>query len=120
MKVIGVIGSRRRNDFGSYKKVYRAFQKLIRKSVTTVVSGGCDACADQMAPLLAKKYGLRLVVHYPNFKRYGRYATFVRNTSVAIDADYLIAAPAVDRTGGTEDTIRKFLKRKPKKCLVLV
>jgi hypothetical protein len=34
----------------------------------------------------------------------------MRNGDIAADADILIAATAPDRTGGTEDTITKWLK----------
>ena len=49
-----------------------------------------------------------------------RGAGFVRNGDIAKDSDVLIACVAPDRTGGTEDTIKKFLKLKTEKCLFLV
>jgi len=122
MIAIGVVGSRRRDDLDSHREVIRAVEVLMlryRNKITAIVSGGCPKGADRLAPLLAKKFGLTLVVHYPNWKRYGQAAPFVRNLLVADDASYLVAAVTEDRTGGTEDTIKKFLKRRPKRCLTL-
>jgi hypothetical protein len=45
-------------------------------------------------------------------------AGFLRNTDIAKDADVLIAVVAADRTGGTEDTIRKVQKMGKRVILV--
>jgi hypothetical protein len=118
---VGVVGSRRRNTTKTMRAVRHAFRRLWEQHrVVAVVSGGCRAGADRIAPDLACEFGLTCLIHFPNYRRYGRAATFVRNTAIALSAHYLIAAPHADRTGGTEDTIRKFLKRKPRKCLILI
>ena len=45
---------------------------------------------------------------------------YARNTLIARDADELIAVVAEDRKGGTEDTIKKFLKKTTENHLHLV
>ena len=45
---------------------------------------------------------------------------YARNTLIARDADDLIAVVAEDRKGGTEDTIKKFLKKSSEDNLHLV
>jgi len=45
-------------------------------------------------------------------------ANYERNTLVAGDSDVLISCVAPDRTGGTEDTIKKFIKQGKDKFMV--
>ena len=55
-----------------------------------IVTGGAvgvDLCAQEYA----KKYGLRLTVFYPNYRRYGRAAPVVRNRQIVDYADKVIA-----------------------------
>jgi len=124
--VIGIVGSRRRDDLETHELGIAAFVRLCRalrqkkKTVTAVVSGGAQQGLDRLAPLLAKRFGLTLIVHFPDYKTFGRIAPFMRNTKVAHDADYLIAAVHRDRTGGTEDTVKKFLRNHPESRVVLV
>ena len=51
-----------------------------------------------------------ILIYYAAWDRLGKSAGFTRNTDIARDADVLIACVAKDRTGGTEDTIRKWRK----------
>lgn len=50
------------------------------------------------------------MIHYARWKKKGNSAGFIRNTDIAEDCDILIATPSEDRTGGTEDTIKKVEK----------
>ena len=66
----------------------------------------------EIAEQLAEELGIRdeMVIFPANWKKYGRGAGFIRNGHIAEAADHLIACVAEDRTGGTEDTIKKFMK----------
>lgn len=75
-----------------------------------MVSGGCPTGADSFAEILAKKHQIPIMIHYAKWNIYGKVAGFKRNTDIATDSDILIATPAQDRTGGTEDTIKKAKK----------
>lgn len=117
---IGIVGSRRRDTPADYKAVFQAWRK-IGGDTDRLVSGGCPAGADRYAEFIAKRYQRTITIHYAPWDRLGKGAGFARNTFVAMDADILIACPSVDRTGGTEDTINKFLLRNlPKDNLILV
>jgi len=59
---------------------------------------------------LATQYKTKTIWYPADWNQYGKAAGFIRNTYIARDSDVLIACVADDRIGGTEDTIRKYLK----------
>jgi hypothetical protein len=76
----------------------------------TICSGLCPSGADRFAVILSKENNIPNLWFPAEWDKYGRGAGFRRNTDIAIKSDVLIACVAKDRTGGTEDTIRKFEK----------
>lgn len=109
MRIIGIVGSRKRDAKCDYELTEKKFLDIYQEG-DTIVSGGCPQGGDRFAEIIAKKYGLTITIHYPDWKKYGRGAGFVRNTKIAY-ANKLIACVAADRKGGTEDTIKKFIDR---------
>lgn len=107
MKVIGIIGSRRRDTLHDLTLTEAAF-KSVYEPGDTIVSGGCPRGGDRFAEILAKQMNIPIFIHPAEWNRWGRSAGFKRNAYIAADADILIAVVAPDRTGGTEDTIKKF------------
>lgn len=106
-KVIGIVGSRRRDYPKDYATCVAVFSSIYQPG-DRLVSGGCPRGADRFAEMIAKSKGLTITIHYPDwYGEAGKAAGFVRNTKIAEDCDVLIALPAQDRKGGTEDTIRK-------------
>ena len=65
---------------------------------------------DRFAEVLAKQYGIPILICYPNWNKYKKGAGFVRNSQIAQESDYLIACTTTNKKGGTEDTIKKFEK----------
>ena len=110
MKKIGIVGTRSRNTEKDFNKVYNAFDKIYEDG-DWIVSGGCPKGGDYFAELIAKKKGVPILIFYPNWIKYKKAAGFIRNTYIAEESDILIACVANDRIGGTEDTIKKFLKK---------
>jgi hypothetical protein len=109
MKTIGIIGSRRRNnekDLDYLTKVFLRYYDIGDE----IVSGGCSCGADRFAEVIAKRKQIPIKIYYAEWNRLGVEAGFIRNTYIAHDSDLLIAVVAMDRTGGTEDTIKKYLK----------
>jgi hypothetical protein len=108
MKVIGIVGSRRRDTDEDHKKVEEAFWSIYEDG-DTIVSGGCPRGGDKFAMMIHETYDdIPIKVHYPEWGLLGKMAGLARNGLIAREADILIACVAEDRTGGTEDTIRKF------------
>ena len=117
MKTIGIVGSRRRVGTKVFQTIETKLLELYEDG-DTIVSGGCANGADSYAELLAKKHQIPIMIYYAQWKKYGRSAGFKRNSNIAQDSDILIAAPAEDRRGGTEDTIKKASKLGKKICLL--
>lgn len=124
-KVIGIVGSRRRNTFADYQLCRETFDKVYRKG-DSIVSGGCQWGADNFAERIAKELGIPIMIYYPrqedldkallemNSRAAFAKLNYARNTLIAQHCDVLIAVVAEDRNGGTEDTIKKALKLKKK------
>lgn len=107
-KTIGIVGSRRRTSFEDFNALLKMFREVYEEG-DRIVSGGCPTGGDRFAERIAKDEGLTITIHYPNWKL-GKSAGHQRNTLIAQDCDILLALVAPDRTGGTEDTIKKAMK----------
>lgn len=118
-RIIGVVGSRRRDSDSDYKIVERKFFDLYERG-DWICSGLCPDGADRFAVVMHAKYCIPCLWFPANWKKYGKAAGFIRNTDIARESDVLIACVASSRTGGTEDTIEKFLKFHDEKDLYLV
>jgi len=110
MKTIGIIGTRRKDDNTYYSKLIKKFLEVY-KDGDHIVSGGCQKGGDRLAELLAKENQIPIKIHYACWRKFGKAAGMIRNTDIAKESDVLIAIVAGDRTGGTEDTIKKFTKK---------
>jgi len=119
MKKIGIIGTRRRNSGEAFKKIKEAFDEIYEEG-DIIVSGGCPKGGDRCAEQMAKEYGIPIVIYFPNWRKFGRGAGLVRNSDIADNSDVLIACVSKDRAGGTEDTIKKFLKKQPEGVVRIV
>ena len=119
-KVIGIIGTRRRDSQKDLKLVEEAFLSVFDEADVTICSGLCPKGGDRFAVILANKYKTKKLWYPADWETYGKSAGFKRNIYIARDSDILIACVAKDRTGGTEDTIKKFIKGKGKDNLIIV
>lgn len=109
VKKIGVVGSRRRDSGDDYHAVRNKLLEYYEEG-DVIVSGGCPKGADNFAEDIAREIGATIIIHHANWGEYKKQAGFMRNTRIAEDSDWLIACVSEDRTGGTEDTIKKFEK----------
>lgn len=108
MKTIGIVGSRRRNSRNDYCLIAGALEKEASDQIVRIVSGGCKEGGDRFAEVIARDQGLTITIHHADWRgASGKFAGFARNGKIAADCDVLIACAAFDRSGGTEDAIRK-------------
>lgn len=116
---VGVIGSRRRNTKEDYALVLDAFRS-VNVGEVSIVSGGCPLGGDRFAEQIAANLRIPIKIFPADWRTYGPGAGFRRNGDIAAESDILIACVSKDRTGGTEDTIRKFKRLKPEGRVILV
>jgi hypothetical protein len=118
-KIIGIVGSRRRDGNEDYKAVLDAFLSIYEPG-DWICSGGCPKGGDRFAERLHRNYSTPYLVFPANWSKYGKRAGFVRNKDIAKFSDVLIACVAIDRQGGTEHTIREFQKMHNDRKVILV
>ena len=133
---IGIIGSRRRNTQSDFLVVRDEVLRLVEiygKDEIIIVSGGCPKGGDKFAERIAKELGIKdkMIIHHPDKKKLNKqllrskpraaYAiiNYARNSLIAQDSHILIACVANDRKGGTEDTIKKYLKLKKEELILI-
>lgn len=109
MKIIGIIGSRSRDTDEDFWKVNEEFHKLYKEG-DWICSGGCPKGGDRFAEKIARINSTPFLLFPADWNKHGKSAGFKRNTDIAKFSDILIACVSKDRTGGTEDTIKKFMK----------
>lgn len=115
-----MIGTRKRDTSAAFKEIRKVFDEIYEEG-NWLCSGGCPKGADRYAEQLAKSEGIPIIIFYPNYKRFRGGAPIIRNGDVADTADKIIACvmnpeDGIDavlerKSGGTEDTLRKFVKR---------
>lgn len=76
---------------------------------TAVISGGAKG-VDSIAAEYARQKGLELIEFLPDYARYGRAATHVRNRSIVDSAD-LVLAFWDGKSKGTMSTVKYAEKR---------
>jgi hypothetical protein len=110
MKHVAIVGSRSRTDVETIERLVDTLA-----SDTVVVSGGADG-PDTWAEHAAQRRGLVTRIFRPDLKhartqgqRTRRYHR--RNQQIVDAADELFALVSDNRTGGTEDTIRRALRK---------
>lgn len=121
MKKIGIIGTRKRNIRTDFIKVKDAFFAVYEEG-DWIISGGCEKGGDVFAEALARLFGIPILILHARWRHdwnkekktfdrtFNKAAGFIRNTPIAEHSDILIACVQDDRTGGAEDTIKKFEK----------
>ena len=126
---VGIIGARSRNEFHDKAKIRTTLLEILqRNAIETIISGGAKKGGDRFAEELAKEFGLPTQIFYP--KTYTTPGYLARNVLIAKHSDILVAC--VDhnydrldkimksKTGGTNFTVKEFLKHHSEKQLYLV
>jgi len=83
---IGVVGSR---SFNSYSYIQRILKSFFKNN-DTLISGGAKG-ADSLAERFCDEHGYEKIIFYPNWKKYGRKAGFIRNEDIIKNSDFVIA-----------------------------
>ena len=81
-----------------------------------IISGGA-AGVDSLAEIYAAMWGIEVRVYYPDYVRYGRAATHIRNRKIVDDAD-LVLAFYDGESRGTKSVI-KYAHKKNREIRVI-
>ena len=113
MKKLAIIGSRSLEDEVEPLVLDWIQKNLNLAEISTFVSGGASG-ADTFAERLAKQLNKEMIVFLPEYKKYSRKATMIRNEEIAKTADFCLAL--VDKplktSTGTNETVNKFKRLK--------
>ena len=106
---VGIVGSRRRTDRETIEACIAELEPG-----TVVITGGAEG-PDRWAEQAARARGLEVVVHEPDLDGVGaRWQAaerfYARNQRLVDDSNRVIAFVAPERTGGTEDAIRRAVR----------
>lgn len=103
--VIAIVGTRKPTL--SYEE-WKTLVDVEIKSEDAILSGGAKGI-DSYAKQLALDLNVRCIEYKPEYSKYGRPATFVRNQKIVDRADLILAFPS-EESRGTYDTIRRAQK----------
>ena len=107
---LAIVGNRFINDeeYNDFEFVEQETNRIINEhnlEVTHILSGGAKG-ADNLARVYAVAYGIPTVLFRPQYEIYGKKATFLRNTIIVEESDFVIAFWD-GNSNGTRDTIHK-------------
>jgi len=98
---VAIVGSRSFNNYDIAKKV---LSEMIQPE-DIIVSGGAKG-ADTLAEKFAKEFENDVIIHKPQWDRYGKEAGIIRNGKIIEDCDYVIAFWD-GKSRGTGNTIQR-------------
>ncbi|MBD5344891.1 MAG: DUF2493 domain-containing protein [Bacteroides sp.] len=112
---IAIVGTR--NPGVSYQEWESILISKINASEFSLVISGGSKGIDTYAKLFAVRHHIPLMEHLPEYSKYGRKATFRRNSQIVREASIVIAFPSPD-SKGTFHSIREA-KRLSKQHIVV-
>jgi len=118
-RIIGIVGSRSRDSQADLLAVSKIFNEIYQDG-DWICSGGCPKGGDRFAILLHKAFVTPYLEFPAHWEKHGKVAGFLRNSDIAKASDILIACVHINRIGGTEDTIRKFIEAHGEERLYIV
>lgn len=93
---LAIVGSRNFKDYNLLSNCVDILCKAF--NVIEIISGGA-AGADTLAERYAKKNKIPIKIFYPEWKKYGLKAGYIRNKLIIERANYVIAFPLDDSKG---------------------
>ena len=106
---VGIIGSR---SITSSEYVFSVLDfylsRLLEENEVVIVSGGAVGI-DSLGAQWAELRKLKTEIYLPDYKQYGKSATFLRNQQIIDNSDYLIAITT--GSNGTADSIKRAVKK---------
>jgi hypothetical protein len=106
---VAVVGSRSIQDTQFvFNTLDFYLARLLKEYEVIIVSGGAIGI-DSLSVDFAREKNLKTEIYLPDYKQYGKGATFIRNSQIVEASDYLIAITTGSK--GTQDSINKARKK---------
>lgn len=105
---IAIVGGRDFNDYELLKNELAKFTKENEISLNSILSGGAKG-TDTLAEKFAAEMDIEIIIFKPNYEKYGRGATIVRNSKIIENSD-IVFAFWDGKSKGTLDSIKKAEK----------
>ena len=106
---VGIVGSRSIADSEYVFSVLDFYlSRLLEENEVVIVSGGAIGI-DRLGAQWAELRKLKTEIYLPDYKQYGKSATFLRNQQIIDNSDYLIAITT--GSNGTADSIKRAVKK---------
>ena len=106
---IGIVGSRSITPSEYVFSVLDFYlSRLLEENEVVIVSGGAVGI-DSLGAQWAELRKLKTEIYLPDYKQYGKSATFLRNQQIIDNSDYLIAITT--GSNGTADSIKRAVKK---------
>ena len=106
---VGIVGSR---SITSSEYVFSVLDfylaRLLEENEVVIVSGGAVGI-DSLGAQWAELRKLKTEIYLPDYKQYGKSATFLRNQQIIDNSDYLIAITT--GSNGTADSTKRAVKK---------
>lgn len=97
---LGIVGYR---NYTNYEQFCIHINKI--PGIAMIISGGCQG-ADKLAERYALENNIPMIIHKPEWDKYGKSAGPIRNALIVSGSDMIIAFLHKD-SKGTKDTIKK-------------
>lgn len=81
---IAVVGSRSFRNYDLMKNILNEY------NISLIISGGAYG-ADRYAERYADEHGLKTLIFYPEWEKYGKQAGYIRNKLIVENADLVVA-----------------------------
>lgn len=102
---VAIVGSRGFTDHDIIRRAINHLEHVYQENLI-IVSGGAMG-ADSIAEQVARELHIKTIIHYPDWKHFGKSAGFRRNALIVDDSDIVIAFFADGpRSLGTMNTVQ--------------
>ena len=105
--IVAIVGSR------NYPHLQRVRDYVASLPEDTIIVSGGAPGVDRVAVEEATKQGLKTVVYFADWDRYGKKAGFLRNTTIVEECEKLVAFWD-EESRGTKDSIVKAVDKRKK------
>jgi hypothetical protein len=104
---LAIVGYRKFNDWNKFKE--HVDEYVLKHGMPEFIISGGASGADSLAERWAKIHKIPMLIMFPEWKKYGKFAGIRRNADIVRECTHMIAFPS-EKGRGTQDSIKKAEK----------